>query len=86
MSPRKRRGTYHPPRPRREVITAVLATTAVVLFTGIMVFVLGPHTSSSGTSVTTTTVPPAAGSSPPSSTATTSPAPTSSPSTSTPGG
>lgn len=91
MSPRKRRGTYRPPRPRREVVTAVVAGAAVILFTGIMVFVLGPHTTSPSTPITTTTVPGSSGATTPSSAvtsapATSTPATTGSTSTTTPGG
>ncbi len=59
MSP-SRRQPYHAPRPRREVYLAVAASGGVAVFTVIMVWVLGPHTSSSGTSSTVTTAPHAA--------------------------
>jgi hypothetical protein len=59
MSP-SRRQPYHAPRPRREVYLAVAASGGLAVFTVIMVWVLGPHTSSSGTSSTVTTSPHAA--------------------------
>jgi hypothetical protein len=56
MSP-SRRQPYHAPRPRREVYLAIAASGGLAVFTVIMVWVLGPHTSSSGTSSTVTTSP-----------------------------
>ena len=44
MSPR---APYRPPRPRREVVTAAVASAGVVAFTVVMVWVLGPHSSGS---------------------------------------
>ena len=44
MSPR---APYRPPRPRREVVTAAVASAGVVAFTVVMVWVLGPHASGS---------------------------------------
>jgi len=44
MSPRT---PYRPPRPRREIVTAAAASGAVVAFTVVMVWVLGPHSSGS---------------------------------------
>jgi predicted metal-binding membrane protein len=44
MTPsRSRAPGYRPPRARRELVTAVLGVLAVVAFTAIMVWVLGPH-------------------------------------------
>ena len=45
MSP-SRRTPYRPPRPRRELYTAIAVGLSVVLFTALMVWVLGPHASS----------------------------------------
>ena len=60
MSPSRRKGaTYRPKRDRREVMTAVLTGVAIIVFTAVMVWVLGPH-DSSDSSPTTTTVPAAA--------------------------
>jgi hypothetical protein len=61
MSPSRRKGaTYRPKRDRREVMTAVLTGVAIIVFTAVMVWVLGPHDSGSDSSPTTTTVPAAA--------------------------
>ena len=58
MSPSRRKGTtYRPKRDRREVTTAVLTGLAIIVFTAVMVWVLGPHDSGSDSSPTTTTVP-----------------------------
>ncbi len=50
MTPSHRRGggrgrnpDYRPPRSRREHVTAVLGVLAVLAFTVLMVWVLGPH-------------------------------------------
>jgi hypothetical protein len=87
MSPARKRSTYRPPRPRREIVTAVLTTAAIVAFTGIMVFVLGPHSSGSSPSTPAATVPASSASTtPPSSTATSTPAATGSTSSTTAGG
>ena len=52
MSP-SRRTRYRPPRSRREVAIAGLAAGGVVVFTAVMVWVLGPHNSSSSQSPST---------------------------------
>jgi ABC-type uncharacterized transport system permease subunit len=46
MSPDRRR-TYRPPRDRREVLIAAAAVAAILAFTAVMVWVLGPHPSGS---------------------------------------
>ena len=71
MSP-SRRTRYRPPRSRREVAIAGLAAGGVVVFTAVMVWVLGPHNSSSSQSPSTPPI-------------TASPAPSSTPGSSTPG-
>jgi hypothetical protein len=55
MSPPKRRGTYKPPRNRRELTIAVLSCVAIVVVTAVLVWVLRPNKDlgSSPTSVTT---------------------------------
>jgi hypothetical protein len=55
MSP-DRRHTYHAPRDRREVVIAVAASAAIVVFTAVMIWILGPH--DSGTSSTPTITAP----------------------------
>jgi len=69
MTPR--RSTYKPPRPRHEIVVAVAASVGLTVITGVAVWALGPHTSS--------TAPPAPQA--PSSVATTAP---STPASSTP--
>ena len=60
MSPSRRTTTYRPRRDRREVTIAVLVGAGILIFTALMVWVLGPHDSGSSNSPTTTTVPAAA--------------------------
>ena len=57
MSPSRRTTTYRPRRDRREVTIAVLVGAGILIFTALMVWVLGPHDSGSSNSPTTTTVP-----------------------------
>ena len=56
MSPPKRRGTYKPPKNRREVTIAVLSSLAIILVTAVLIWVLRPNKDlgSSPTAVTTT--------------------------------
>jgi hypothetical protein len=55
MTPgRRSSATYRPKRDRREVTIAVLTGVAILLFTAIMVWALGPHDSGSSTPSTTT--------------------------------
>ena len=58
MSPPKRRGTYKPPRNRRELTIAVLSSLAIIVVTAVLIWVLRPN-KDLGTSpapVATTTV------------------------------
>ena len=58
MSPSRRSSTgYRPKRDRREVTIAVATGVGIVLFTVLMVWILGPHDSGSSNSPTTTTAP-----------------------------
>jgi len=57
MSPSRRTTTYRPRRDRREVTIAVLVGAGILIFTALMVWVLGPHDSGSSNSPTTTTAP-----------------------------
>jgi hypothetical protein len=43
MSPPKRRGTYKPPRNRRELTIAVLSSLAIVVVIAVLVWVLRPN-------------------------------------------
>ena len=56
MSPPKRRGGYRPPRDRREVAIAVLASLAIVVVTAVLLWVLRPN-KDSGSSPPTVTAP-----------------------------
>jgi hypothetical protein len=78
MSPSRRSSTtYRPKRDRREVTIAVATGVAIVLFTALMVWVLGPHDSgSSGGGSSTTTTAPSAATTAPGTSATTTPAST----------
>jgi len=58
MSPSRRSAsTYRPRRDRREVTIAVLTGVAILVFTAVMVWVLGPHDNGGSSPSTTTTVP-----------------------------
>ena len=92
MSPQRkgsRRGTgWKPPRDRREVVIAVLASLAVIIVTASLVWFLRPNRDSGTSSVpataaTSTTVPGGEATTVPGETTTTAP-PTSAPATSTP--
>ncbi len=85
MSP-SRRTPYRPPRPRREVVTAAAASIGLILFTVLMVWVLGPHSSSSGSGSTVTTSGGSAATTPTSATSGTTTPTTGSTSTSNPPG
>jgi hypothetical protein len=79
MSPSRRTSsTYRHKRDRREVTIAVLTGVAIVVFTALMVWVLGPHDDSGGGSPSTTTVP-AATTTAPATGSTTAPASTTTP-------
>jgi hypothetical protein len=58
MSPQRRRSSrgpeWKPPRDRREVITAVVASLAVIIVTASLVWFLRPNRDSASTAVTTT--------------------------------
>ena len=69
MSP-DRRHTYRPPRSRREVLIAAAAVSAVLVFTAVMVWVLGPHPSSASNPPATAPIPTSSATTTPSSTAT----------------
>jgi hypothetical protein len=69
MSP-DRRHTYRPPRSRREVLIATAAVTAVLAFTVVMVWVLGPHPSGSSNPPSPAPIPTSSATTTPSSTAT----------------
>ncbi len=69
------RAPYRPPRNRREVVFAVLGVVAVLVFTGVMLWVLAPESDEPAP------VPPAATTIPPSDAATS----TTAPGTTTPG-
>ena len=59
MSPQRKgskRGAYKPPRDRREIVTAVLASLAVIVVTGALVWFLRPNRDSGSTSTSDTTV------------------------------
>jgi hypothetical protein len=56
MTPR--RSTYKPPRPRREIVIAVAASGALAVLTGLLVWAVGPHASSTTPSAPTLTAPP----------------------------
>jgi len=72
MTPgRRSSATYRPKRDRREVTIAVLTGVAILLFTAIMVWALGPHDSGSSTPSTTTPTTVAGSSAPSASTDTT---------------
>jgi hypothetical protein len=92
MSPSRRSpGTYRPKRDRREVTIAVATGVAIVLFTVLMVWILGPHDSGGDSSPSTTTAPTVAttapaGGSTPTSTPDSTPASTGAPATSAPAG
>ena len=43
MSPPKRRGTYKPPRNRRELTIAVLSSLAIIVVTAVLIWVLRPN-------------------------------------------
>ena len=43
MSPPRRRGTYRPPRNRREVTIAVMSSLAIVVVTAVLLWVLRPN-------------------------------------------
>jgi hypothetical protein len=43
MSPPRRRGTYKPPRNRRELTIAVLSSVAIVVVTAVLIWVLRPN-------------------------------------------
>ena len=43
MSPPKRRGTYKPPRNRRELTIAVLSSVAIIVVTAVLIWVLRPN-------------------------------------------
>ena len=43
MSPPKRRGTYKPPRNRRELTIAVLSSVAIVVVVAVLLWVLRPN-------------------------------------------
>ena len=69
MSPPKRRGTYKPPRNRRELTIAVLSSLAIIVVTAVLIWVLRPNkdlgsspapvtTSAPVTTAPTTTVAP----------------------------
>ena len=68
MSPPRRRGSYKPPRNRREVTIAVLSSVAIVVVTAVLLWVLRPNKDSGSEpilpattlpTVTTTVAPPA---------------------------
>ncbi len=56
MTPR--RSTYKPPRPRREIVIAVAASAVLTVLTGVLVWAVGPHASSTTPSAPTLTAPP----------------------------
>jgi len=59
MSPQRKgskRGAYKPPRDRREIVTAVLASLAVIVVTAALVWFLRPNRDSGSTSTSDTTV------------------------------
>jgi hypothetical protein len=90
MSPSRRSSTgYRPKRDRREVTIAVATGVAIVLFTVLMVWILGPHDSGGSNSPSTTTSPAAATTTAPaggSTTPTSTPASTAPPTTAAPAG
>ncbi len=72
MSPPRRRGSYKPPRNRRELTIAVLSSLAIVVVTAVLLWVLRPNKDSGSepilpatsvptvtTTVPTTVAPPA---------------------------
>ena len=82
MSPaRSRTGAYRPPRQRREVALAVLGVLAVLVVTGVLIWVLAPEDQSTTPSTPTVTVPTSTGDT----SVTTTPVPTTTASTTVPG-
>lgn len=71
MTPR--RSTYKPPRPRHEIIVAVAASVGLTVLTGVAVWALGPHASSTAPSTPTLTAPPSVATTAPSTPASSAP-------------